>query len=88
MSSIKVQKATWVIVVNPKDIPFENNTVEYYTDPSHFGAITTRSYVSANWFDEQRDANAVLKKLKTRKDTAKTFKEAEARRLVIGLQDE
>lgn len=85
MSAVKVQKAEWVIVLNPDAIDPEGETVEYYKDPRTMGTITTRSPISAEWFDSQQQAESLLTKLKKGK-SGSMFENAEICRLILGLQ--
>lgn len=83
--SVKVQKSMWVIVINPPAISIEGQDVEYYKDPRTMGTISTRSPISAEWFDSEIQALTLLDKLKRGK-SSKTFHEAVACRMIIGLE--
>lgn len=87
MSSVCVQKSTYVIVIKPEAITMPDGVVEYYKDPRTMDTITTRSFISAEWFDEKERAHSMLLKLKKGK-SKKLFAHAKVSRLIIGLQDE
>lgn len=83
--SVKVQKSTWVIVLNPEAIAPEGEVVEYYKDPRTLGTISTRSPISAEWFDSETQAQSLLDKLRRGK-SSKTFRDAVTCRMIIGLE--
>lgn len=72
--------------MNPSSIDDQNTTASYYRDQDVYGTgLSTRSFMSAQWYEDIDLATGDLKNLKRNGKTSKESENAEIKRLVIGL---